>query len=292
MHKTPAVILFYKPYGVLAQFTSADGRSCLKDFGPFPPDVYPAGRLDFDSEGLLVLTNDSAIGRRLTEPRFNHEKTYLVQVEGIPGKDAIEQLRSGLTIAGHRTKPAGARILDTPPSLPERSVPIRTRKSKPTCWLEMTLREGRNRQVRRMTAAVGHPTLRLLRTAIGAWSLANLAPGEHYALNEAEIARMRLRFGLNAPATGTSRGRRKKETPAHLGYAGVREAVMKSAGARQQIHLLEHHLPMEGSCGSLITAPSPLIRTTTFGPVIVEGSNSFPCSSASCFACLMSSSFE
>jgi 23S rRNA pseudouridine2457 synthase len=184
-------ILFYKPYGVLSQFTSPDRKLCLKDFGPFPKGVYPVGRLDFDSEGLLLLTNDRVVNHRLTDPRFEHEKTYLVQVEGVPTTDAIRSLRNGVDVQGRTTLPSQIRLLDHPPSLPERSTPIRERKTVPTTWLEITLREGRNRQVRRMTAAVGYPTLRLVRVRIAALTVGTLNPGEHRTLAQKEISALR-----------------------------------------------------------------------------------------------------
>lgn len=175
--RTLHYVLFVKPYGVLSQFTPEHGHPCLRDFGPFPRDVYPVGRLDLDSEGLLLLTNDNRLKHRLTDPKYEHPKTYLVQVEGIPDRRALEKLQRGVTIKGRKTKPADVRLLAHEPDLPPRSVPIRFRKNIPTAWLEITLREGRNRQIRRMTAAVGHPTLRLVRTGIGPLTLAGMQPG-------------------------------------------------------------------------------------------------------------------
>jgi len=173
------VILFYKPYGVLSQFTPEPGTShpTLKDYIDIP-DVYPAGRLDHDSEGLLVLTSDGALQRRLTDPRFAHSRTYRVQVEGLPTEQALNALRKGVSIQDYTTRPAQVRLLPAEPDLPPRDPPIRFRKSIPTTWLEITLTEGRNRQVRRMTAAVGHPTLRLIRVRSGEWSLDGLQPGQ------------------------------------------------------------------------------------------------------------------
>jgi 23S rRNA pseudouridine2457 synthase len=189
----PRLILFYKPYGVLSQFTGGSSGSrwqTLQEFGPFPRDVYAAGRLDADSEGLLLLTNDRPLIRRLLEPRFGHRRTYLVQVEGIPSDGALEILRSGsIIIDGKRVLPAGAEVLDRDPELPPRPVPIRERRSIPTSWIQLTLVEGKNRQVRRMTAAVGHPTLRLVRSAIGPLTIDGLAPGKWRALSETESAR-------------------------------------------------------------------------------------------------------
>ena len=180
-------VLFYKPYGVLSQFSREADRETLSSFGPFPPDIYPAGRLDADSEGLLLLTNDNELKHRLTEPRFGHSRTYLVQVEHLPPEDALERLRRGVTMQGRKTRPALVELLAGEPDLPPRSAPIRLRKSIPTAWIEITLFEGRNRQVRRMTAAVGHPTLRLVRTAMGSLNIEGLLPGESRHLTEKEI---------------------------------------------------------------------------------------------------------
>lgn len=170
------VVLINKPYGVLTQFTDRAGRPTLADFITIP-GVYPAGRLDFDSEGLVVLTDDGALQHRLTDPRHKLPKRYLVQVEGVALPEAVARLRDGVVLRDGPTAPAEARVID-PPALWERIPPIRTRATIPTAWLEIVLREGRNRQVRRMTAAVGLPTLRLVRWAVGPWSLDGLAPGQ------------------------------------------------------------------------------------------------------------------
>lgn len=180
-------ILFNKPYGVLSQFTREAGKQSLRDFGPFPSDVYPVGRLDADSEGVLLLTNDNALRHRITEPRYEHPRTYLVQVERIPTDKALALLSKGVVIEGKKTKPAEVRLLEREPELPPRSVPIRFRKSIPTVWLELTIREGRNRQVRKMTAAVGHPTLRLVRIKIGTLVIGSLQPGESRILSNEEV---------------------------------------------------------------------------------------------------------
>ena len=179
--------LLYKPYGVLSQFTGGPGRRTLNDFGPFPADVYPVGRLDADSEGLLLLTNDGQTKHLLLEPRFAHRRTYLVQVEQIPSDEALQKLRSGVIIEGRRTKPAEVELLAEIPPVPPREVPIRFRKNVPTTWLQLTITEGRNRQVRKMTASVGHPTLRLIRTAIGPLTTSGLKPGGHRPLSANEV---------------------------------------------------------------------------------------------------------
>jgi 23S rRNA pseudouridine2457 synthase len=178
MSSMPIYILFYKPYGVLSQFTAESGHRSLKEFGPFPHTVYPVGRLDVDSEGLLLLTDDNHVKHRLTHPKFEHPRTYVAQVEGIPDEQRLQTLRSGVLIEGKKTRPARAHLLPADPGFPARAVPIRFRKNIPTCWLELTLTEGRNRQVRRMTAAIGHPTLRLIRSHIAFLSLEKLRPGD------------------------------------------------------------------------------------------------------------------
>ena len=176
------IILFNKPYNVLSQFTDeGTGHQTLKDFIPVA-GVYAAGRLDRDSEGLLLLTDDGALQHRLTDPLHGHPRTYWAQVEGMPGEAALQQLRKGITIQGYRTLPAQASLLAIEPELWPRTPPVRFRKTIPTCWLELILTEGRNRQVRRMTAAVGFPTLRLVRVAIGDLRLDGLAPGEWRSL--------------------------------------------------------------------------------------------------------------
>ena len=182
----PRYLLFNKPYGVLCQFTDAQGRPCLKDYIPVA-GVYAAGRLDWDSEGLLLLTDDGPLIHRLASPASKLPKTYRVQVEGIPDGRALEALRRGVVIEGRRTLPAGAEPFPAGESFPPRSVPIRVRQSIPTAWITLRLVEGRNRQVRRMTAAVGHPTLRLIREAIGPFTLAGLAPGDWRELTPAEM---------------------------------------------------------------------------------------------------------
>lgn len=177
------IILLNKPFGVLCQFTDADGRPTLAGLVEVP-GVYPAGRLDQDSEGLLVLTDDGRLAHRLTQPRHKRFKTYLVQVEGEPEPAALARLRAGVTLRDGPTLPARVRLLGAAPDwLWPRQPPVRFRKTVPTAWLELSLREGRNRQVRRMTAHVGLPTLRLIRTGIGDWALDGLAPGRMRVLD-------------------------------------------------------------------------------------------------------------
>lgn len=181
-------ILFYKPFNVLSQFTPEPGKKTLKDFLSLPKDVYPVGRLDYDSEGLLLLTNDNVVKQKFTDPSFGHPKTYYAQVERIPNEHALAQLRSGVVIEEERTRPAEVVLLTEDPSFPERSVPIRFRKNVPTAWLSIVLREGRNRQVRKMTAAIGHPTLRLVRVKIGELGIGTLAPGEWREVQRSELS--------------------------------------------------------------------------------------------------------
>ncbi len=171
------LIVFNKPYRVLCQFTDPEGRSTLSDWIAVP-GVYPAGRLDFDSEGLVILTDDGALQARIANPVFGLEKTYWVQVEGVPDDLALQRLRKGIDLDGRRTRPASVARLPPPAGLWPRDPPIRFRKSVPDCWIEVTLKEGRNRQVRRMTAAVGHPALRLIRWSIGPWDIDGLNPGQ------------------------------------------------------------------------------------------------------------------
>ena len=181
------LIAFHKPYGVLSQFTpDHPGQRTLAEFG-FPKDVFPIGRLDQDSEGLLLLGNEPRLVARYLDPRNAHPRTYQVQVEGIPTPGALGKLaRGGIQLKGYRTLPCSVTLLDPSPAIPPRDPPIRVRKSIPDCWLELVLTEGKNRQVRRMTAAVGHPTLRLVRVATGKLTLEPLASGEWRELDESQ----------------------------------------------------------------------------------------------------------
>ncbi len=183
-------LVFHKPYGVLSQFTDQAGRATLKDFIAMP-DVYSVGRLDRDSEGLLLLTDDGRLKSRLLDPEWGHERTYWIQVEGMPTVSALEQLSRGVMVQGQLTHPARAQELDPQPELPPRDPPIRYRAEIPTHWIQLTLREGRNRQVRRMTAAVGYPTLRLIRVAFAGIRLGDLPPGQWRPLTPAELQGIR-----------------------------------------------------------------------------------------------------
>lgn len=184
-------ILFYKPYGVLSQFSKdTPNQSTLQEYISIP-DVYPVGRLDADSEGLLLLTNNGQLQHRLCHPRFGHNRTYWVQVERIPDATALHKLEQGVVIKNYRTQPAKVKLLSEEPFLPERIPPIRFRKNVPTAWLEITLTEGKNRQVRRMTASVGFPTLRLVRTQIANLRLDSLQVGQWRDLTSEEIKMLR-----------------------------------------------------------------------------------------------------
>ena len=191
------IILFNKPYGVLSQFTSEHGHPGLGDFITLP-GFYAAGRLDADSEGLLILTDDGRLQDQLAHPRFGKEKTYLVQVEGVPTEEMFDRLRRGVDLGDFVTRPAKVRQIAEPDGLWPREPPVRFRKSIPTSWLELAITEGKNRQVRRMTAKVGLPTLRLIRWQVGDWTLAGIAPGA-WRLEEVSppVARPR-----SSPATG------------------------------------------------------------------------------------------
>jgi 23S rRNA pseudouridine2457 synthase len=198
------LIALYKPYGVVSQFQPRAGHPTLAAFD-LPRGVYPAGRLDHDSEGLLLLTDDGALQHRLTDPRFEHPRTYWAQVERVPTAQALADLARGVQLNDGPTRRCEVRLFDVDPDLPPRDPPIRFRKTVPTAWVEIVLREGRNRQVRRMTAAVGHPTLRLVRAAIGVVGLAGLAPRQWRVVEGAELAEVAEALGRRS--SGAARRR-------------------------------------------------------------------------------------
>jgi 23S rRNA pseudouridine2457 synthase len=201
--------IIYKPYGVLTQFTGEEPT--LASLGVFPPDVYPVGRLDKDSEGLLLITDDKVLNHHLLNPRFGHQRTYYAQVEGVPTPEALAQLRNGVTITidgrNYQTKPALAKILDPAHVLPERNPPIRYRAAIPDTWIELTLIEGKNRQVRKMTAAVGFPTLRLVRFSMEKINIKGMQAGDILELDEKTVYHQ---LGLTGFAkTGTAQNKGK-----------------------------------------------------------------------------------
>ena len=211
---SPRYFLLHKPLDVLCQFTDTEGRPTLATCVPHK-DVYAVGRLDSDSEGLLLLTDDGALQHRLSHPRFKQPKTYWVQVEGVPDDEALRALVQGVEVQDYVARAARARLLDPPPDVAPRARAIRERRDIPTCWLELVLHEGRNRQVRRMTAAVGHPTLRLLRVALGPLQLGTLAPGACRPLTTQEREQLLVACGFGKDtgdgppaAPGSPRSRR------------------------------------------------------------------------------------
>lgn len=208
-------LILNKPYEVLTQFTDEAGRATLKDFVPVP-NIYPVGRLDYDSEGLVLLTDDKALQHRLSDPKFKIEKTYWVQVDGIPTEAALEELRRGVVIKDIKTAPAKAALLEEAPQVWERSKPIRFRKDIPTSWVDIKISQGMNRQVRRMTAAVGFPTLRLIRPAIGPLSLGELQPGEYRELTAEEVDKLKTLTAGSSFGTG-SRPKRPGSAPKSTG---------------------------------------------------------------------------
>ena len=185
---TPLIyIAFHKPFGILSQFTAENSDETLSHFN-LPKDVYPVGRLDKDSEGLLILSNDGDFIDKVLSPKYDKEKSYWVQVEKVPTEESLDILRrGGILIQDYKTKPASVTILDPQPILPERSPPIRTRLTIPTCWLEIKICEGKNRQVRRMTASISHPTLRLIRMQVGKFYLGELSPGEWLEIKKIDV---------------------------------------------------------------------------------------------------------
>lgn len=211
------LILLNKPFNVLCQFTDENGRRTLAEFIR-APDVHAAGRLDYDSEGLLLLTDDGALQARIADPKHKLPKIYWAQVEGLPDNKALQKLRTGVVFDGQRTRPAEARLL-TEPALWPRDPPIRVRQHIPTAWIELVLREGRNRQVRRMTAAVGFPTLRLVRVGVGPYRLDGLAPGQW---READPTLIQWRHDLETQRGGGGNGGARRQVPAGRGTRGRR----------------------------------------------------------------------
>lgn len=216
------IILLNKPVMVLCQFSPHEGKRTLSDFIS-QPDVYPAGRLDYDSEGLLLLTGNGRLQHQLSDPRHKLPKTYWVQVEGRIHDDAIEQLARGVQLKDGLTHPATAQRIEQPANLWQREPPIRYRANIPTSWLSLTLTEGRNRQVRRMTAAVGFPTLRLIRHAIGPWQLGDLAPGQS-CLKTVPKHLMPKPAAQSQPTSKTRTSRQRKPTPGRKRYQRSRDA--------------------------------------------------------------------
>jgi 23S rRNA pseudouridine2457 synthase len=225
------LILLNKPFRVLTRFARGDERATLADYVDVP-GVYPAGRLDYDSEGLLLLTDDGPLQARITDPRHALAKVYWAQVEGKPAPAALARLRDGVELNDGPTRPAGAREIPEPEGLWPRDPPIRFRAAIPTAWLELTLREGRNRQVRRMTAAVGLPTLRLVRAAIGPWTLAGLAPGRWREVPEAELSAWRASPSVSA-RPGGGRSASPPRAPARSSGGGRRTNDRRGRGPRR-----------------------------------------------------------
>ncbi|MCJ8164501.1 pseudouridine synthase [Pontibacter sp. E15-1] len=215
-----------KPFEVLTQFTDEAGRATLKDFVDIP-NIYPVGRLDYDSEGLVLLTDDKTLQHRLSDPQFKVEKTYLAQVEGIPSDEALTRLRLGVRIKETKTSPAKVQVLEEEPQVWERSTPIRFRQSIPTAWMEIKISQGMNRQVRRMTAAVGFPTLRLIRPAIGPISLGKLQPGEYRELTPEEVTQLKAIAAQGGGSKGSNSGFRSRSTGGNKGKRGGQSGFRK-----------------------------------------------------------------
>jgi 23S rRNA pseudouridine2457 synthase len=230
------LLLLNKPFRVLTRFRRSDERATLADYVPVP-DVHPAGRLDHDSEGLLLLTDDGRLQSLITEPRHALEKVYWAQVEGVPDAAALGRLRGGVDLPDGRTRPAGATPIAEPAGLWTRDPPIRYRAAIPTSWLELRLREGRNRQVRRMTAAVGFPTLRLVRAAVGPWTLDGLAPGDWREVPSAEVSRWRAELERASRASARpgadARSASRPRAPARSSGAGPRWNGTPGRGPRR-----------------------------------------------------------
>lgn len=219
-------IILNKPFEVLTQFTDEAGRATLNDYVKVA-DIYPVGRLDYDSEGLVLLTDDKSLQHRLSDPQFKVEKTYLVQVEGIPPQEALTRLRLGVRIKETKTSPAKVRLLEEEPQVWERSKPVRFRKNIPTSWLEIKISQGMNRQVRRMTAAVDYPTLRLIRTAIGPLSLGDLQPGDYRELTQEEVKELKAAASKGSPKSNSSVGTRGRGTAGGKGKKGGQSGFRK-----------------------------------------------------------------
>jgi 23S rRNA pseudouridine2457 synthase len=232
-------ILFNKPFGVLSTYGDAEGRSSLAAYIP-PPDIHPAGQLDRDSEGLLFLTDDGDLAHRLSHPRHKLPKTYIVQVEGTPDEESLAQLRSGVPVKGEMTLPAEAEYLRAAPDLPPRSTPVRDQPGQPTGWLRIVLREGKKRQIRHMTAAVGHPTLRLMRVAIGPLTLNGLAPGQWRELAPDEIRNLWQAVGGRAAAQVGS------GTPPQTRRPGGATEKPAQASRRQRLRMPQRGTPGAG----------------------------------------------
>ncbi|MFD3001740.1 pseudouridine synthase [Pontibacter toksunensis] len=223
-------LILNKPFEVLTQFTDEAGRTTLNDYVKVA-GIYPVGRLDYDSEGLVLLTDDKTLQHRLSDPQFKVEKTYLVQVERIPPQEALTKLRLGVRIKETKTSPAKVRLLEEEPQVWERPKPVRFRKNVPTSWLEIKISQGMNRQVRRMTAAVDYPTLRLIRTAIGPLSLGELQPGEYRELTQEEVKELKAAASQGSPKTNSSSGGTRGRGP-----AGGKGKKGGQSGFRKQIN--------------------------------------------------------